>query len=153
MDPECAASQVLPLAPLVWKQLVGEHVTWARDFTSVDEAEVRVLDQLATMDEQTFDAYCAGGGFKTWTTLLSNGRCVALTPGGDDVTLQYSDRHQYISLVQATRMNEFNSQVGCMLMQMASICKCALCVRLLRKAAVMNIASYTLFCVVSSCQL
>ena len=37
-------SQVLSLAPFIWKQLVGEHVTWSRDFSTVDEAEVRACD-------------------------------------------------------------------------------------------------------------
>ena len=34
-------SLVLTLPSFVWKKLAGERVTWARDFTTVDEAEVR----------------------------------------------------------------------------------------------------------------
>ena len=33
-------SQVLSLPALVWKQLVGEKVTWTRDYATVDNAEV-----------------------------------------------------------------------------------------------------------------
>lgn len=38
--------KVLSLPSFVWRQLVGEKVTWSRDFMTVDLAQVRVCSDL-----------------------------------------------------------------------------------------------------------
>lgn len=35
-------SLTLAFPPFVWKLLVGEHVTWAKDYAAIDEAAVRI---------------------------------------------------------------------------------------------------------------
>ena len=35
-------SLTLAFPPFVWKLLVGEHVTWAKDYAAIDEAVVRI---------------------------------------------------------------------------------------------------------------
>lgn len=38
-------SLTLAFPPFVWKLLVGEHVTWAKDYAAIDEAVVRITGQ------------------------------------------------------------------------------------------------------------
>ena len=35
-------SLTLAFPPFVWKLLVGEDVTWAKDYAAIDEAAVRI---------------------------------------------------------------------------------------------------------------
>lgn len=35
-------SLTLAFPPFVWKLLVGEHVTWAKDYVAIDEAAVHI---------------------------------------------------------------------------------------------------------------
>ena len=51
---------VLSLSQLLWKQLVGEQVTWSRDFVSVDSAEVRFIESIESMSRERFDDSFAG---------------------------------------------------------------------------------------------
>ena len=38
-------SLTLALPPFVWKLLVGEHVTWAKDYVAIDEAAVHITGE------------------------------------------------------------------------------------------------------------
>lgn len=40
-------SITLSFPPLVWKLLVGEEVTWAKDYVAVDEAAVKVTGEMS----------------------------------------------------------------------------------------------------------
>ena len=40
----------LPLSPYVWKILVGEQVTWEKDYVTVDEAAVRNMGRILLRD-------------------------------------------------------------------------------------------------------
>ena len=51
---------VLSLPQLLWKQLVGEQITWSRDFVSVDSAEVRFIESIENMSRERFDELFAG---------------------------------------------------------------------------------------------
>ena len=51
---------VLSLPQFLWKELVGEPVTWSRDFVSVDSAEVRFIESVETISRERFDDAFAG---------------------------------------------------------------------------------------------
>ncbi|ELU04919.1 hypothetical protein CAPTEDRAFT_168000 [Capitella teleta] len=101
---------VLSLPSFVWKKLGGEHVKWERDFVTVDEAEVKVIENMVSMDEDNFSAFF--GEERTWTTVLSDGTCVSLKPNGTEENVAYADRQEYCSAVQVTRMAESEAQIS-----------------------------------------
>ena len=101
---------VLLLPPYFWKKLVGERVTWSRDYATIDQAEVRILENMVNMSEEEFEAYFENA--RTWTTVLSNGQMVALSPDipVEDIVM-YEDREKYCQLVQQARMSESDAQI------------------------------------------
>ena len=101
---------VLSLPQFLWKQLVGEPVTWTRDFVSVDSAEVKLIDSIETMEKELFNTTFAGA--LNFTTVLSNGVTVNLVPGGDDRYVTYEDRLEYCQLVKQIRMKEGEAQIA-----------------------------------------
>ena len=100
--------QVLLLAPFVWKKLVGEEVTWTRDYVSVDEAEVLSLGHLSKMDEATFASFFTD---KMWCAVLSNERVAQVKEGGAEMPLLFEERLTYVEMVQQLRLQEFDKQV------------------------------------------
>lgn len=38
-------SLTLAFPPFVWKLIVGEHVTWAKDYVAIDEAAVQITGE------------------------------------------------------------------------------------------------------------
>ena len=48
-------SKVLSLPAFIWKQLVGESVTWARDYATVDNAEVLQICNFISDNEDVRD--------------------------------------------------------------------------------------------------
>ena len=104
-------SLVLSLPQFVWKQLVGDSVTWARDFISVDSAEVKFINSIETMSREVFEASFEGA--LKFTTVLSNGKTVSLIPGedGDKTLVSYDSRIEYCKLAKESRMNESKEQI------------------------------------------
>lgn len=102
-------SLVLSLSQLVWKKLVGEPVSWVRDFVSIDSAEVKFIDSIETMSRQKFED--AFEGALKFTTVLSNGETVPLLPGGGEKLVTYDNRLDYCKLVKEKRLNESNLQI------------------------------------------
>lgn len=100
---------VLSLPSFVWRQLVGEKVTWSRDFMTVDLAQVKLLESLESMDKDCFNVKF--GGVLTYTTVLSDNTLVNLVPGGADKFVDYEDRTDYIRLVRNCRMAEGKQQI------------------------------------------
>ena len=100
---------VLSLPQFFWKQLVGEPVTWARDFVSVDSAEVKFIDSIETMSKEKFNAAFVGA--LNYTTVLSNGETVSLVENGAEKLVMYEDRFEYCRLVKEKRMTESTAQV------------------------------------------
>lgn len=88
--------------------------------TSLALLQVRMLDHVTTMDEQTFSAHFVEQQ-RTWSVSLSNKRSVPLKPDGDDIVLEYDDRHEYCELVQRMRMSEFDRQVEALLCGLLSV--------------------------------
>lgn len=100
---------VLSLPSFVWRQLVGEKVTWSRDFMTIDLAQVKLLESLETMDKDSFNMKF--GGVLTFTTVLSDNTLVNLVPGGADKFVEYEERTEYTSLVRNCRMSEGKVQI------------------------------------------
>lgn len=101
---------VLALPGLVWKQLIGETVSWTKDFPAVDSVLVKLLEAMEHMDKDTFDFKF--GQELVYTTPLSDGRLVELIPGGSGVVVRYEDRMEFIRLVQKSRLEESREQVA-----------------------------------------
>ncbi|XP_048588290.1 E3 ubiquitin-protein ligase HECTD3-like isoform X2 [Nematostella vectensis] len=100
---------VLSLASYTWKQLVGERVSWSRDFQSVDFAQVKLLETLESMDRETFDTKFSG--VLTFTAVLSDNTLISLAPGGAERYVDFEERKEYCRLVQEARMFESKLQV------------------------------------------
>lgn len=100
---------VLSLPQFLWKQLVGEPVTWSRDFVSIDSAEVKFIESIETMSKEKFNAAFAGA--LNFTTVLSGGETVSLVEDGADKLVAYDDRLEYCRLVKEKRMKENIKQV------------------------------------------
>ena len=105
-------SLVLSLSQFVWKQLVSDPVTWARDFISVDSAEVKFINSIETMSREVFEASFEGA--LKFTTVVSNGTTVSLIPGedGDKKLVTYDSRNKYCELAKECRMNESKAQIN-----------------------------------------
>ncbi|XP_041475804.1 E3 ubiquitin-protein ligase HECTD3-like [Lytechinus variegatus] len=100
---------VLSLPAFVWKLMGYEHVTWSRDFKTVDAAAVKMIELIESMDRETFEASFAGE--LTYTTSLSDQTIVPLKDGCTDTQVLYDDRNEYCRLVKKARMNECTEQV------------------------------------------
>lgn len=101
---------VLSLPQFLWKQLVGEPVTWSRDFVSVDSAEVRFIESIETMAREKFDDSFAG--VLNYTTVQSGGDVIPLVENSTDLLVAYDDRLEYCRLVKEKRMKESTKQVN-----------------------------------------
>lgn len=100
---------VLSLPQFVWKELVGEGVTWERDFVSVDSAEVKLLSSIETMTKEKFDVAFAGA--LTYNTVRSDGENVPLLEDSESL-VTYEERLEYCKLVKEVKMKEFRAQTG-----------------------------------------
>ncbi|KAK1164096.1 E3 ubiquitin-protein ligase HECTD3-like [Acipenser oxyrinchus oxyrinchus] len=103
---------VLALPGIVWKQLTGEEVSWSKDFPAVDSVLVKQLEAMESMDKETFEFKF--GSELTYTTLLSDGRVVELSPGCSSTVVKYEDRKEFIRLVQKARLEESREQIAAM---------------------------------------
>jgi E3 ubiquitin-protein ligase HECTD3 len=112
-------SFILSLSQLVWKQLVGEPVSWTRDFVTIDSAEVKFIDSIETMKREKFEE--AFEGALKFTTVLSDGETVALMPGGGEELVTYDNRLKYCKMVKERRMNESKVQIDAIRQGLVSV--------------------------------
>ncbi|XP_010862687.1 E3 ubiquitin-protein ligase HECTD3 isoform X2 [Esox lucius] len=103
---------VLALPGLVWKQLTGEAVSWAKDFPAVDSVLVKLLEAMEVMDQETFEFKF--GEELVYTTMLSDSQLVELIPGGSHQVVHYHHRMDFIHLVQKARLEESQQQIAAM---------------------------------------
>lgn len=103
-------SLVLSLPQFVWKQLVEDPVSWARDYISVDSAELKLIDSIETMSRETFESSFEGA--LKFTAVLSDGETVSLCPGGAEKLVTYDNRKEYCEMVKVTRMDESKKQIN-----------------------------------------
>lgn len=100
---------LLSFPKFVWKQLLGEKVSWVQDYITVDAALVKLVDSLKQMDKSKFEEKYRG--ILTYTAVLSNGLIHHLTSSGEDQLVTFEDRFHYIKLLQNVRMNESKLQI------------------------------------------
>ncbi|KAK3585008.1 hypothetical protein CHS0354_024922 [Potamilus streckersoni] len=100
---------VLTLPSFVWKKLVGERVTWSRDYHTVDAAEVKMVDSLGAVDIEIFKA-----AERTWSMTLCDGSVTVIKMDEDcnPMLLKYEDRENYAVEVRKIRMIEFDDQIN-----------------------------------------
>jgi len=101
---------VLSLPAFIWKQLVGESVTWARDYATVDNAEVKLHETLEALDKETYDEKF--GEVLKYSTVLTDGSVYQLKERGFETAVPYEERMEYIKLVQNAKMDEFEDQIS-----------------------------------------
>ncbi|XP_062872482.1 E3 ubiquitin-protein ligase HECTD3 [Trichomycterus rosablanca] len=101
---------VLALPGLVWKQLIGESVSWTEDFPAVDSVLVKLLDAMEHMDKATFEFKF--GQELVYSTPLSDGRPLELIPAGSSVVVKYEERLEFIHLVKKVRLEESRQQIA-----------------------------------------
>lgn len=112
-------SLVLSLSPFVWKKLIGEPVSWTRDFVTIDSAEVKFIDSIETMKREKFENSFEGA--LKFTTVLSDGETVPLLPGGAEELVTYDNRSRYCSMVKEQRMNESKTQIDAVRQGLVSV--------------------------------
>ena len=105
------SQETLPLSlpQFLWKQLVGDNVSWLRDFVSIDSAEVKLVSTIETMSHETFEESFSGA--LTFTAVNSNGETTSLIPNGEETLVTYGNRHDYCKLVKESRMKESKAQI------------------------------------------
>ncbi|XP_059677927.1 E3 ubiquitin-protein ligase HECTD3-like [Gavia stellata] len=103
---------ILALPALVWKQLVGEEVSWSKDFAAVDSELVKLLQVLEGVDREDFEFMF--GRELTYTMVRSDQRVVELIPNGSSTVVRYEDRKEFIRRVQKARLEESKEQIAAM---------------------------------------
>ncbi|RXN01366.1 hypothetical protein EOD39_7051 [Acipenser ruthenus] len=73
---------------------------------------VKLLEAMESMDKETFEFKF--GSELTYTTLLSDGGVVELSPGCSSTVVKYEDRKEFIRLVQKARLEESREQIAAM---------------------------------------
>lgn len=112
----------IPLAPLMWKKLIGVPVALT-DLAETDSMYVQSLlairdIHLESVDEHTFADVIPTECFEGTTC---TGRTVAIVPGGRSVRLTFHNRMQYVDRVVAYRLAEFDQQIDAVRAGMAGI--------------------------------
>ena len=105
-------SLALYLAPMFWKKISDEQISWKNDFATVDAAEVRLLDAIEKMDAVEYEMKFANE--KTWSCILSDGSLHELKPNGSNLSVRFDERLEYCDAVKKARINESNRQVSLM---------------------------------------
>ena len=114
----------LDLAPLTWKQLVGEAVT-RRDLAAVDEAFVNFLRFLKECPADTLEGPTRSI-FEHFVVQLSDKSRLPLVKGGEQRELTVANRGEFIALAEAARLHEAAAQVVALHRGLADVVPAAL---------------------------
>jgi len=97
----------LDLPPLVWKALVQDTLH-RNDLDAIDHATCESLRYMSTIDtEKEFNAIID----ETFTTQLSDKTMIELKTDGQRTKVTFLNRHEYVRLVIAARLNESRTQI------------------------------------------
>ncbi|KRT81776.1 Regulator of chromosome condensation repeat containing protein, partial [Oryctes borbonicus] len=112
----------LPIAPIIWKLIVGEPVT-IEDLEDVDCMYVQSLRSirdihLSGVTESNFQDVIP---LETFEGTSCTGKIVPIIPGGRSVALTFANRSQYFEKAVKFRLQEFNLQVAAIREGMAGI--------------------------------
>jgi hypothetical protein len=97
----------LDLPSIVWKQLVGAEVTM-NDVDAIDTLTVKLLHRVThpeeeNITEETFSDYLD----LNFTTTGADGKELELFPGGSQKRVTWSNRIEYVRLVETLKLTEF----------------------------------------------
>lgn len=106
---------------IVWKTLVGSRLD-RNDLESIDKRCCQSIDYLRHIashgiNEKNFNDYI----FETFTTRSSSGKIIELKPGGSKIPVTWTNRNEYVTLLEQYRLNEFNTQTDSIFQGVASI--------------------------------
>jgi len=101
----------LDLPSIVWKGIIGERVTEA-DVIAIDRVAFRMIDEIRKQERvcsspEQFNAQFTDTKF---IVIGSDARSVPLIKGGDHISVNWDNRHEYCRLVMEYRKNEFATQ-------------------------------------------
>lgn len=100
----------ISLAPIVWKQILGES-TGLSDLDEIDQYSTQVLSDLRDHGASLSDADFETGVDQTFTTVLSNGEELELCPDGQNQRVTKTNIEEFIALVLKARMSEATEQI------------------------------------------
>ncbi|XP_060527187.1 probable E3 ubiquitin-protein ligase HERC1 [Cylas formicarius] len=103
----------IPLAPIVWKLIVGEPVT-VDDLEDTDSMYVQTLRSIRDIDRAGVTAahFHDVIPLQTFEGQSCTGKIVPVTHGGRGIALTYDNRTQYYEQVIKFRLREFDLQVA-----------------------------------------
>jgi hypothetical protein len=99
----------LYMTPFFWKKLSGEKISWKNDFSTVDLAQVKLLENIEKMDQNEYSLKYAD--IITWSCVLGDGTVYEIKPQGNQIQVGYSDRLEYCDKVKQIRLAESDKQV------------------------------------------
>lgn len=111
----------LNLAPLVWKKLVGEHIT-TEDLAAVDSMVINSMQKMRTIDqcgvtEEMFEDIV----METFSTLSADNRVVQLVPNGANLPVTFANRCEYADLVEQYRLHEYDREIEALVQGIAKV--------------------------------
>lgn len=113
---------VISLPSFLWKKLVGEGVTWSKDYSTVDASEVKLIDALETSEKDLFAA-----AQRNWCLTQTDGNTVYIKVDGEGnaVPLKYEDKEKYCEEVRRIRLEEFDEQIKAIRTGLLKVVPCA----------------------------
>jgi hypothetical protein len=111
----------LDFPSIVWKPLVGQKIDRS-DLRAIDTLCCEVLDKVEKIDiesvsEETFREYIP----YNFVTVSSDGREIELKENGHQIPVTFSNRKEFITLMENFRLKEFETQVNAIREGLATI--------------------------------
>ncbi|XP_076258464.1 putative E3 ubiquitin-protein ligase HERC1 isoform X2 [Rhynchophorus ferrugineus] len=103
----------IPLAPLIWKLIVGEPIT-VEDLEDTDYMYVQTLRSIRDINKSgvTAEYFYEVIPLQTFEGQSCTGKIVPITHGGKNIPLTFENRAQYYEQAIKFRMREFDLQVA-----------------------------------------
>ncbi|XP_030752542.1 probable E3 ubiquitin-protein ligase HERC1 [Sitophilus oryzae] len=103
----------IPLAPLIWKLIVGEPLT-VEDLEDTDSMYVQTLRSIRDIDKSgvTAEYFYEIIPLQTFEGQSCTGNIVPITHGGKNIPLTFENRAQYFEQSIKFRMQEFDLQIA-----------------------------------------
>jgi len=96
---------------VVWKPLVGAAITMD-DIEAIDVLSINALKQLDSKESVPVDMFNSEMSGIKFSVMGADSKMYPLKPGGEEVSLNYSNRLEYSSLTKQFRISEFKKQVS-----------------------------------------
>ena len=121
------------LAPIVWKQLLGDEIRWedvALNEPDIDKKLSNILEAVAPngcpFTESDFDK-----AYKDLSFTVSYGgarppKDVELVVGGSARRISYQNRSEYVRLAKAAHIHKYDAPIRAI--RKVSVCLCCVCV-------------------------